>query len=98
MNYFEAFSRSSISHGFDFDKFLFFPAIPLMGPDTLIFAVRQGNNALGKSQCLLLVGKNIPERSDVFAVFNNTNHDQFILPPRGVLAIINESDAAPGVS
>jgi hypothetical protein len=98
MNYFEAFGRYLISHGFDFDKFFFFPAIPLMGPDTLILAIGKGNNALGKSQCLLLVGKNIPERSDVFAVFHNTNHDQFILPPRGVLAIIKESDAAPGVS
>ena len=40
MNYFEALGRNLISHGFDFDKLLFFPAIPLMRPDALILSVR----------------------------------------------------------
>jgi hypothetical protein len=95
MNHFGALSRNLILHGFDFDKLFFFPAIPLMRPDALILSIREGNYALGKGQCLLLVGKKISERSDVFAVFNNTNHDHFILSPRGAKAFIKRIRCSP---
>jgi hypothetical protein len=93
--YSEALSRNLFSHGFDFDKLSFFPAIPLMRPDALILSVRQGNNAVGKSQGLLLVGKKISEGSDVFAIFNDANHDHFILSPRRALAAIKRIPCSP---
>ncbi len=74
----------SIPHGFYFDILFFFLAIPLMWPDTAVFTIGKGNYSLGKSQGLLLVGKQVSKGSDVFAILYYTNHDCFILSPLGL--------------
>ena len=77
--------KISIRDAFDFNVFFSFLTIPLIRSDTGIFLIGQGDNLFRKYECLLNIRKEISECSDIFAVFDNTNHDVLNLSDIGAV-------------